>query len=207
MGAGFQRLNAGHFDIGGHWPERGCDSTSADMVMPLGYCIGTTVEDDPVPPGNGVLNAWPFANPRMRRFNKIVCRVTFPYTATAIRFGIYTNKKASCYPDKLWWESAEITTGAGGIRSATFTAFRLPPGIYWMAWLANAEGGTSYLRGALDDWGMIPNFIGKTTIDMNMMSRGFCLDPVQTYGALPATYPSPPQYNGYKALKVWFKLT
>lgn len=63
--------------------------------------------------------------------------VTTAVAATKARAGLYRWNPTNGAPDTLIQESTDIDTTTTGLKTTTFTAFRLKPGWYWMGFLCN----------------------------------------------------------------------
>ena len=121
------------------------------------------------------IRTWPFFIPTTQRFDEFVWLQLALGAATYMRFGIYTNKMGTLYPDKLIWAGQEWNLATMGVyyKEESIPSYLTlsGPRIYW---LASHKGGNNASYGRMT--GIAPHL---PTYRVN-----------SAYGALPATFPA-----------------
>jgi hypothetical protein len=102
-----------------------------------------------------------------------------PATSTC-RLGIYTNDPSTCQPLTRLVDTGTLAIDSTGAKSVTGLSVALTKGLYWMAYVSNANSGTITGIGT----GAIFDVKGQA----NIGAVGFAgVNQTFTYGALPAT--------------------
>lgn len=131
------------------------------------------------------LRAFPFYVPKLSRFDRIAIRVTTAGTGPTprVRLGIYKDN-GNIYPSSLVMDAGELDVSATGVKELTIN-ISLPEGLYWIALVG--QDTTSLAVAAT------PNSDHYPIVGYESDLSGTPLHAwahVQTYGALPTTYPT-----------------
>ena len=131
------------------------------------------------------LRAFPFYVPRLSRFDRIAMRVTTAGTGTTprVRLGLYKDN-GNVYPSSLVFDAGEVDVSTNGVKEVTLNA-SLPEGLYWIVLVGQ---DTTLLAVAAT-----PNTDHYPIVGYESDLSGTPLHAwahVQTYGALPASYPT-----------------
>ena len=131
------------------------------------------------------LRAFPFYVPRLSRFDRIAMRVTTAGTGTTsrVRLGLYKDN-GNVYPSSLVFDAGEVDVSTNGVKEVTINA-SLPEGLYWIVLVGQ---DTTLLAVAAT-----PNTDHYPIVGYESDLSGTPLHAwahVQTYGALPASYPT-----------------
>lgn len=99
------------------------------------------------------------------------------------RVGLYSaTSDTNLYPNALVVDGGGISTGSGGVKSATISQVLTPGALYWAVYLGDAAPSVRTHQG-----GTATNILGFDSSLPNGGTRGISV--AQAYGALPATFP------------------
>jgi len=128
------------------------------------------------------LDAYPFVSPRGRTIDRIAFEVATAAGAGGVaRCGIYQATSATnIYPSALVLDGGEFATTSTGVKSATVSQPLEPEILYWFVITAGVAAPT--VRTTPMWWPM--------GMDSTLTNIGTRITVAQTYGALPATFPS-----------------
>lgn len=132
------------------------------------------------------LRAFPFYLPITTSFDKMAIRVTTLATGTTprIRLGIYEDN-GNNYPGKLILDAGEVNVSSTGVKELDIDV-KLPGGkLYWLVLIG--QDTTSLVVAASAATNVLP-ILGYESDLSGTPLAGWAA--TQTYGALPATYPT-----------------
>ena len=147
------------------------------------YCAGmnnATALVTGAPTAN-VLRAMPLIISRVTTLDRLGINITATVAGNC-RLGIYDNTLASCYPASLLVGSADISTGAAGLREAVIS-LALNPGLYWLVLVSNAAPTIRALA--------VDSCMAVLGLDAALgTAPGVGWSVAFTYAFLPATFPT-----------------
>ena len=151
------------------------------MTQPPASASGLTT----VAPTFGNMRAVPFMSGRGGVIDRIAFNVTVAVASSVARVGIYTATSAeNLYPDSLVIDGGEHATSSIGAKTATISQPLQPNTLYWFVHLGGVGSPTILGLGA----GSCMSLLGRpSTLGANTSTN---LTVAQTYGALPASFPS-----------------
>ncbi|EKD62812.1 MAG: hypothetical protein ACD_52C00048G0003 [uncultured bacterium] len=131
------------------------------------------------------LRAFPFYVPKLSKFDRIAIRVTTAGTGTTprVRLGIYKDN-SNIYPGSLVLDAGELDVSTTGVKE-TIINTALAEGLYWIVLVG--QDTTSLAVAATpntDHYPMVGYESDLSGTPLHAWAH------VQTYGALPAAYPT-----------------
>ncbi len=132
------------------------------------------------------LRAFPFFVPKSTKFDRIAIRVTTAGTGTTprVRLGIYDDN-GNVFPNKLVLDAGEVNVSATGVKELTIDVTLQGGKLYWLVLVG--QDTTSLVVAATAAGDVIPILGYESDLSGTPLS-GWAV--TQTYGALPATYPT-----------------
>ncbi|HVA15467.1 MAG TPA: hypothetical protein VNF99_19620 [Stellaceae bacterium] len=146
-----------------------------------------------------LLYAMPFVCLQKQIFTKIGISVTAGASGSA-HLGIYKTA-AGAVPAGLVLDAGTVSTTSAGAQEITGLNFALDPGVYCLAALFNA-GPTIQWCLSCDAWQMLLG-MGSTAPSTDIETM---FEASQTYGALPANFPTPSYVVNSSIPGVWLRL-
>ncbi len=150
------------------------------------FLTGGTITTQSVASANS-LRAFPFFVPKATSFDRIAIRVTTAGTGTTprARIGVYTDN-GNIYPGQLILDAGEVDVSSTGLKELTINLKLKAGKLYWLAFVG--QDTASLALAAIPTTDSFATFLG---FDSALSGSAFLgIAHVQTYGALPGTYPS-----------------
>lgn len=132
------------------------------------------------------LRAFPFFVPKTAKFDRIAIRVTTAGTGTTprARLGIYDDN-SNVFPNKLVLDAGEVNVSTTGVKELTIDVTLQTGKLYWLVLIG--QDTTSLVVAATAIGDVFP-IVGYESDLSGTPLSGWAV--TQTYGALPATYPT-----------------
>lgn len=132
------------------------------------------------------IRAFPFFVPRTTKFDRIAIRVTTAGTGTTprARLGIYDDN-GNVFPGNLVLDAGEVVVSATGVKELTIDVTLQGGKLYWLVLIG--QDTTSLVVAATAAGDIFP-IVGYESDLSGTPLSGWAVS--QTYGALPATYPT-----------------
>lgn len=150
------------------------------------FLTGGTVTTQSVASANS-FRAFPFFVPKTTSFDRIAIRVTTAGTGTTprARIGVYEDN-GNIYPGQLALDAGEVDVSSIGLKELTISLKLKGGKLYWLAFVG--QDTTSLVLAATPAADSFATLLGFDNALSGSPFLGFAH--VQTYGALPAIYPS-----------------
>lgn len=152
------------------------------------FITGGTVTTQSAASANS-LRAFPFFVPKTQKFDRIAIRVTTLASGTTpkARLGVYEDKgDGSVYPGKLVLDAGEVDVNTTGLKELTINLTLKGGKLYWLAFVG--QDTTALVLAAIPAADAMATFLGFDNGLTGTPYLGYAV--TQTYGALPATYPT-----------------
>lgn len=132
------------------------------------------------------MRAFPFFVPKTTKFDRIAIRVTTAGTGTTprARLGIYDDN-GNVFPGNLVLDAGEVVVSATGVKELTIDVTLQGGKLYWLVLIG--QDTTSLVVAATAAGDIFP-IVGYESDLSGTPLSGWAVS--QTYGALPATYPT-----------------
>jgi hypothetical protein len=179
--------------INGTWVPVASGATTASAQHPgisgsqyYGSPFGNTSTNSTFGLGGNILFAMPIYFSNGQAVTRVGCNVTTFRNNSNVRIGIYSNG-SNGFPSALQLDSGNIATTSTGVKEAVIS-FTFDLNLYWIAIVCNANVFlTGYSTTVLPDW-----LLGRAS---PTGSSAGCVQASQTFGALPATFPTSITYS------------
>lgn len=152
------------------------------------FMTGGTVSTQALASANS-LRAFPFFVPKTMKFDRIAIRVTTLATGTTpkVRLGIYEDKgDGTVYPGALVLDAGEVDVNTTGLKEITIDLTLKGGKLYWLTLVG--QDTASLVVAAIPAADSIATFMGFDNGLTGTPYFGYAI--TQSYGALPATYPT-----------------
>jgi hypothetical protein len=134
--------------------------------------------------------------------DRLAVNVSTGASGALARFGVYTAAvTGNLYPDALLFDAGEVDAGTSGVKSVTVNLNLAGGRLYWLAMMKNATG-SAWFRCTNLAWAV--DVLGVLSTLPTTGAQG--LSVAQTYGALPATFPSGGAPRSGTTPQVFFRL-